>query len=71
MGASGGTGRYAYVRVESEDGRVGWGETNTLPSWSYETLESVASTIRHYLAPIVIGRSPFDRSSSMPTRTSV
>ncbi|MFN0171337.1 MAG: mandelate racemase/muconate lactonizing enzyme family protein [Bryobacteraceae bacterium] len=62
VGASGGTGRYAYVRVESEDGKVGWGETNTLPSWSYETLESVTSTIRYYLAPIVIGRSPFDQA---------
>ena len=30
-----------------------------VPSWSYETLESVTSTIRNYLAPIVLNRSPF------------
>jgi muconate cycloisomerase len=61
VGTAGQGGRYVYVRVESEDGHVGWGETNTIPSWSYETLESVVSTIRHYLAPIVIGRTAFDQ----------
>ncbi|MBI1792509.1 MAG: muconate cycloisomerase [Acidobacteria bacterium] len=61
VGAAGQGGRYVYVRVESEDGRVGWGETNTVPSWSYETLESVVSTIRNYLAPIVMNRSPFEQ----------
>jgi len=61
VGTAGQGGRYAFVRVESNDGRVGWGETNTIPSWSYETLESVTSTIRNYLAPIVLNRSPFDQ----------
>src|SRR5262249_5610270 len=62
VGTAGQGGRYAYVRVESADGHVGWGETNTIPSWSYETLESVTSTIRNYLAPIVLNRSPFDQA---------
>lgn len=61
VGAAGQGGRYVFVRVESADGRVGWGETNTIPSWSYETLESVVSTIRNYLAPIVLNRSAFDQ----------
>jgi len=61
VGSAGQGGRYVFVRVESADGRVGWGETNTIPSWSYETLESVTSTIRNYLAPIVLNRSPFDQ----------
>jgi muconate cycloisomerase len=61
VGTAGQGGRYVFVRVESADGRVGWGETNTIPSWSYETLESVTSTIRNYLAPIVLNRSPFDQ----------
>ena len=61
VGSVGQAGRYAYVRVESADGHVGWGETNTLPSWSYETIESVTSTIRNYLGPIVLNRSPFDQ----------
>lgn len=62
VGAAGQGGRYVFVRVESSDGRVGWGETNTIPSWSYETLESVTSTIRNYLTPIVLNRSPFDQA---------
>lgn len=62
VGTAGQGGRYVFVRVESADGRVGWGETNTIPSWSYETLESVTSTIRDYLAPIVLNRSPFDQA---------
>ncbi len=61
VGTAGQGGRYVFVRVESADGRVGWGETNTIPSWSYETLESVTSTIRNYLAAIVLNRSPFDQ----------
>lgn len=61
VGAAGQGGRYCYVRVETEDGKVGWGETNTVPNWSYETLESCVSTIRNYLAPIVMNRSPFDQ----------
>jgi len=61
VGTAGQGGRYVFVRVESADGHVGWGETNTIPSWSYETLESVTSTIRNYLVPIVLNRSPFDQ----------
>lgn len=53
---------YIYVRIETTDGRVGWGETIALPSWSYETVESIVSTIRNYLGPIVTGRSPFDQA---------
>jgi muconate cycloisomerase len=61
--ATGGqTGQYVYVRVESADGHTGWGETIALPSWSYETVESIVSTIEKHLAPIVTGRSAFDQA---------
>jgi muconate cycloisomerase len=61
--ASGGqAGKYVYVRVETGDGAVGWGETIALPAWSYETVESITSTVRNYLAPIVTGRSAFDQA---------
>ena len=56
------TGQYVYVRVESASGQVGWGETIALPSWSYETVESIVSTVEHYLAPILIGRSAFEQA---------
>src|SRR6266851_1431938 len=55
-------GQYVYVRMESAGGQVGWGETIALPSWSYETVESIVSTINHYLAPILIGRSVFEQA---------
>jgi muconate cycloisomerase len=61
--ATGGqTGNYVYVRVESSAGRVGWGETIALPTWSYETVESIVSTVEKHLAPIVLDRSPFDQA---------
>jgi L-alanine-DL-glutamate epimerase-like enolase superfamily enzyme len=49
-----------FVKVTCEDGSIGWGQSVPLPAWSYETPESVASTIERYLAPALIGRNPFD-----------
>jgi muconate cycloisomerase len=62
VAAGGQSAQYVYVRVESEDGQVGWGETIALPSWSYETVESIVSTVRKHLAPLVVGRSPFEQA---------
>lgn len=53
-------GKYVMVRAETEDGHVGWGMTLTIPAWSYETIESVVGTLRHHLAPMAIGRTPFE-----------
>lgn len=58
----GSTGQYVYVRVETGGGRVGWGETIALPTWSYETVESICAVVRRNLAPIAKGRSPFDHA---------
>lgn len=61
--ATGGqAGQYVYVRIETEDGTVGWGETIALPSWSYETADSITGTIRNHLAPIVMKRSVFEQA---------
>lgn len=46
------------VRIEASDGSEGWGECVPSPKWSYETLETVLSTIRRYLAPELVGRDP-------------
>jgi muconate cycloisomerase len=62
VASAGQAGRYVFVRVETAAGIVGWGETIALPSWSYETSESIVSTVRQYLAPIVTGHSPFEQS---------
>lgn len=48
------------VKLTCEDGTVGWGQSVPLPTWSYETPESVLSTINLYLAPAVTGKNPFD-----------
>jgi L-alanine-DL-glutamate epimerase-like enolase superfamily enzyme len=44
-----------FVKITCEDGTTGWGQSVPIPAWSYETLESVTSTIRQYLAPALVG----------------
>src|SRR5579862_7438049 len=51
---------HIYVRVTAADGTVGWGEARPSHRWSYETEESVLSTIRTYLAPVLLGHDIFD-----------
>lgn len=54
-------GRAAVVvKVTTEDGAVGWGQSVPAPRWSYETLETVHSTLTRHLAPELIGRDPLD-----------
>ena len=52
--------RLLLVRVQTEDGRVGWGEASPSRRWSAETLESALTSLQHYLVPSVIGRDPRD-----------
>ncbi len=55
------TGRPAVVvKITAENGVVGWGESVPIPRWSYETLETVHSTISRYLAPELLGLDPAD-----------
>ncbi|HEY5223270.1 MAG TPA: enolase C-terminal domain-like protein [Microbacteriaceae bacterium] len=54
------TGAVLFVKLETDDGHVGWGEQRALPTWSYETIETMVAAIRHHLGPLVIGLSPFD-----------
>lgn len=51
---------HVYIRITSESGVVGWGEARPSPRWSYETLESVVTTIRNYLGPAVLGMDAAD-----------
>lgn len=60
VNSAGMSGPVLFVRVETDDGMVGWGEQRALPSWSYETIETMVATVRHHLAKIAIGLSPFD-----------
>jgi L-alanine-DL-glutamate epimerase-like enolase superfamily enzyme len=46
------------VRLTDEDGVQGWGQSVPVETWTYETVESVASTLTNYLAPAVLGANP-------------
>jgi muconate cycloisomerase len=48
------------VKVTASDGTFGWGEATPIPSWTYETLESIATTIDRYLAPAALGIAVWD-----------
>ncbi len=55
------TGRPTVViKMTADDGTVGWGQSVPTPLWSYETLESVLTTINRYLGPELIGKNPFN-----------
>jgi muconate cycloisomerase len=51
---------HVYVKITDEDGVCGWGEARPSHRWSYETEESVATTIHNYLKPALIGESAED-----------
>lgn len=55
------TGRAAVlVIIRTDNGLEGYGMSVPLPSWSYETLETVITTIKNYLAPALRGKEVFD-----------
>lgn len=51
---------HVYVRITTDSGLIGWGEARPSPKWSYETIESVVTTISNYLAPALIGTDAED-----------
>ncbi|MDE0324737.1 MAG: muconate cycloisomerase [Candidatus Poribacteria bacterium] len=60
VGDASSAGDHVFVKITTDDGYVGWGEQRALPSWSYETTESITTTIRHHIAPLLLGRNPLD-----------
>src|SRR5713101_4820786 len=49
---------FVFLRLETADGLVGWGEAACLggPTWSEESSESIAATIERYIVPWLVGR---------------
>jgi L-alanine-DL-glutamate epimerase-like enolase superfamily enzyme len=43
------------VKVTADDGAWSWGEATPTPRWTYETTETIVSTLRGCLAPAVVG----------------
>jgi muconate cycloisomerase len=60
VGAAGVGGDHVFVRLETADGAVGWGEVRALPTWSYETVEAITFAVRRYFADLLLGRDPFE-----------
>lgn len=54
-GAPGTVSHRVLVKLTTDSGVSGWGEATPTPRWTYETTETIVTTLRHYLAPAVIG----------------
>ena len=54
------------VRIESDDGVVGWGEAAAAPVMTGETLESIVSAV-HYLSSALRGRDAADIAGALVT----
>ena len=52
------------VRVEADNGLVGWGEAASAPVMTGDTLESIVAGV-HYLAPVLRGREPADIAGAL------
>lgn len=56
----GGARPSVVVRLTDDAGRHGWGQSVPVETWTYETVESVETTLARYLAPAVLGADPAD-----------
>jgi L-alanine-DL-glutamate epimerase-like enolase superfamily enzyme len=52
------------VRIEADNGLVGWGEAASAPIMTGDTLESIVSAV-HYLAPALSGRDGADIAGAL------
>jgi L-Ala-D/L-Glu epimerase len=52
---------YVLVRVEADDGGVGWGEAQVDIGFFGHTLEDVHAAVTEYLGPQLVGGDAFDR----------
>jgi muconate cycloisomerase len=48
------------VRLTDDEGHIGFGQSVPVETWTYETSESVESTLERYLAPAILGADPTD-----------
>lgn len=48
------------VKITSDSGVVGWGQSLPLHTWSYETLETARVVLADYFAPALVGRAADD-----------
>lgn len=48
------------ARLVDDAGAEGWGQAVPVETWTYETVETVETTLRNYLAPALLGADPAD-----------
>lgn len=48
------------VKVTTEDGTVGWGQSLPVHTWSFETVETSLAVLRHYFIPAILGLDALD-----------
>jgi len=51
---------HIFVKIITDSELIGWGECRPSHRWSYETEESVLSTLTNYLVPAIIGMDVSD-----------
>src|SRR6266850_446229 len=56
------------VRIEADNGVVGWGEAASAPTMTGETVESMMAAI-HHLTPVVEGRPALDFAGTLTAMT--
>lgn len=60
-GPHGAAGRAAVIiKITTDDGKIGWGQSVPIAKWSYETLETAVVLLRDYYAPVLLKRDPTD-----------
>ncbi len=60
------TAENLLVRIETADGRVGWGEAASAPTMTGDTLGGLVAAVRDHLAPLLVGQDAFQRPALMP-----
>ena len=53
--------RNILVRIEAQDGTVGWGEAASAPTMTGDTIAGLVSAVRDHLAPVLIGADAWMR----------
>jgi muconate cycloisomerase len=53
--------RNLLVRIEAQDGTVGWGEAASAPTMTGDTIAGLVAAVRDHLAPVLIGADAWMR----------
>jgi muconate cycloisomerase len=57
--------RNVLVRIEAQDGTVGWGEAASAPTMTGDTIAGLVAAVREHLAPLLIGEDAWLRPALM------